>query len=206
MKKTLGSLFIVLAAMQACQSVKKEEKQLASHYTYRSKGLDKRFIDPQNALGKNIIYADVIDYASSDSFILVRQKPSDKYLKNHLGFYLYFRFLAYADYLRNPAVVNTEDGRFMKGFIETDSMNYKLFMHRQASEKNTAKDEDIELAIADSLIHNDPYYKKIAFGEDNYWILQLSADTLSGPLSKDAYLQERKLLRIPDSLKLKSEE
>ncbi|HEX9511548.1 MAG TPA: hypothetical protein VF939_13760 [Puia sp.] len=206
MRKTLSRIFIVLAALPACQSIKKEDKQLASHYIYRSKGLDKRFIDPQNALGKNIIYADVTDYASSDSFILVRQKPSDRYLKNHLGFYLYFRFLAYADYLRNPSVVNTEDGRFMKGFIETDSINYQLFMHRQASENNTAKDKDIEWAIADSLIHYDPYYKKIASGEDNYWILQLSADTLLGPFSKAAYGQERKLLRIPENLKLKSEE
>jgi hypothetical protein len=206
MKKTVIRILIVLAALPACQSIKKEDKQLAGHYIYRSKGLDKRFIDPQNALGKNIIYADVIDYASSDSFILVQQKPSDKYLKNHLGFYLYFRFLAYADYLRNPSVVNTEDGKFMKGFIETDSINYQLFMHRQASEKNTAKDKEIGLAIADSLIHNDPGYKKIASGEDNYWILRLAADRLLGPFSKAAYMQERKQLSIPGDLKLKSEE
>lgn len=196
---------MVLALLPGCQSIKKEDKKLASHYTYRSSGLDKRFIDPQNALGKNIIYADVVDYVSSDSFILARQRPSDKYLKNHLGFYLYFRFLIYADYLRNPANVDSDDTRVNKQFVQTDSINYRLFKTRGATEQNTATDKNIELAIADSLINNDSYYKKIASGEDNYWIIRISTDTLLGPFSRDAYLQERNLLHIPAELTLKSD-
>ena len=195
----------MLVLLPGCQSIKKEDRKLNSHYTYRSTGLDKRYIDPQNALGKNLIYADVVDYISSDSFILVRQRPSDKYLKNHLGFYLYFRFLIYADYLRNPANVDTDDNRVNKQFVQTDSINYRLFTARGATEKQTAADKTIELAIADSLIHNDPYYKKIASGEDNYWIIRLSTDTLLGPFSKEAYLQERNLLSVPAKLTLKSD-
>jgi len=194
----------MLVLLPGCQSIKKEDRKLNSHYTYRSTGLDKRYIDPQNALGKNLIYADVVDYISSDSFILVRQRPSDKYLKNHLGFYLYFRFLIYADYLRNPANIDTDD-RVNRQFVQTDSINYRLFTARGATEKQTAADKTIELAIADSLIHNDPYYKKIASGEDNYWIIRLSTDTLLGPFSKEAYLQERNLLSVPAKLTLKSD-
>jgi len=205
MRTTLLKIAVVLALLTGCQSIKKEDKKLAGHYTYRSTGLDKRFIDPQNALGKNIIYADVVDYVSSDSFILVRQRPSDKYLKNHLGFYLYFRFLIYADYLRNPANIDTDDNRVNKPFVQTDSVNYRLFRARGATEQQTAADKNIELAIADSLIHNDPYYKKIASGEDNYWIIRLSADTLLGPFSKEAYLQERNLLHIPAEIALKAD-
>ncbi|HTI09261.1 MAG TPA: hypothetical protein VL832_11920 [Puia sp.] len=209
MRRSFSNLWFVLLLLPACQAdVKKEDIKLPGHYTYRSAGKDKRYIDPQNGVGMNIIYADVVDYASNDSFILVRQKPSSKYFKNHLGFYLYFRYLIYADYLRNPRNVDTADaGLVNKEFVKKDSINYKLFLQRQASEKNTDQDKAIEVAIADSLIHHDPYYRKVAFGEeDNFWIIRLSTDTLLGPYSKGGYQQEREVLHVPASLKLKSEE
>ncbi len=206
-KKNLFTLLIILVALPACHpTIKQEEKKLISHYTFRSRGLDKRFIDAENNFGRNVIYADVTDYASSDSFILAQQKPSVKYLKNHVGFYLYFRYLIYSDYLRHPAIINEEDNRSMKWRIEGDSINYQLFLARHASEKSTAADKAIQEAIADSLINHDPYYKKISSGETNYWIIQISTDSLLGPFSKTAYLQERKLLHIPADLTLKSEE
>ena len=208
MRRSFSNLWFVLLILPSCQSeVKKEDVKLAGHYTFRSAGMDKRTIDPQNGLGMNIIYADVVEYASSDSFILARQKPSSKYFKNHLGFYLYFRYLIYADYLRNPLNVDTTtDDQVNKEFVKKDSINYKLFLERRASEKNTDRDKAIEVEIADSLINHDPTYHKIAFGEDNYWIIRLSTDSLSGPYSKEAYQQERALLHVPASLKLKSEE
>ena len=214
MRRIFSNVAVSLLLLPACQGlvknddVKKEDVKLPSHYTYRSMGKDKRYIDPQNGLGMNIIYADVVEYASNDSFILVRQKPSSKYLKNHLGFYLYFRYLIYADYLRNPRNVDTANAdEVNKEFVKKDSINYRLFLQRQASEKNTDLDKAIEVAIADSLIHHDPYYHRIAFGEeDNYWILQLSTDTLLGPFPKKVYQQERELLHIPAGLKLKSDQ
>ncbi|MES1160393.1 MAG: hypothetical protein ABUM51_06540 [Bacteroidota bacterium] len=208
MKNISYNLLFAVMLLPACQeNIKKEDVKLPGHYTYRSTGKDKRYIDPQNGLGLNIVYADVVDYAGNDSFILVRQKPSSKYLKNHLGFYLYFRYIIYADYLRNPRNVDTADAdEVNKEFVKRDSINYKLFLYRQASEKNTDLDKAIEVSIADSLIQHDPYYHKIAYGEgDNYWILRLSKDTLLGPFSKEAYQQERKSLSIPPGLKLKSE-
>jgi len=49
----------------------------------------------------------------------------------------------------------------MKGFIEPTAINYQLFIcMRQLLKKNTAKDKEIGLAIADSLIHNDPGIKR----------------------------------------------
>ena len=208
MNKIIFYLLFVAVLLPACEGVvKKEDVKLPGHYTYRSTGKDKRYIDPQNGLGMNIIYADVVDYVSNDSFILVRQTPSSKYLKNHLGFYLYFRYIIYADYLRNPLNVDTSsDDQINKEFVKKDSINYRIFLQRQASEKNTDVDKAIEVRIADSLIQHDPYYHTIAYGEeDNYWILRLSKDTLLGPFSKEAYRQERLSLPIPAGLKLKSE-
>ena len=206
-KTAFVGLSLAATLFSACGSIPQEDRSLKGHYIYRSKGLNKRFIDSDDPLGRNMIFADVLEHAENDSFIIVRQRPSSKYLKYHLGFYLYARYIAYTAWLRDTGIVNTQDGRFMKGFIETDSVNYRLFKQRNVTERNNTKDKGLELAIADSIINHDPYYKQIAYGkDDNYWIIRLSKDSLLGPFSKTGYLQERKVLAIPGGLTLGSDE
>ena len=89
--------------------------------------------------------------------------------------------------------------------IKGDSENFKNFSERHASLKNTSEDGKVGRNIVDSLIDNDPYYKKIFSNITNYWIISHSNDTLVGPFTQKEYLLMRKKMKIPDDLKLKFE-
>lgn len=205
MKRTTKSLIFILL-FASCNEFSQDYIELSGLYFFRNKGAHKRSINSQNGLSKNVIYADVIDYKSNDSFIVAQQIPNLINYKYELGSSLYLRYIAYADYLRNPKIINSNLGRFYKGTIENDSINYKIFLNKGASEKNSIQDINLEEEIADSLLKNDPKYKKIVYSKENYWIIRISKDTLLGPLSKSEYLSERELLHIPKEVKLKFEQ
>ena len=72
-----------------------------------------------------------------------------------------------------------------------------------ASELNTGVEEfDSLLQSADSILLNDPYYKKILSRKVNLWIIRNETHELFGPLTVDEYLKKRTELNIPAELKL----
>ena len=142
------------------------------------------------------IYPNIVEITNDNGFVLVKQIPDKKWHINDLGFDLFNIYCFYSNYLKNSAVDKKWDG------LESDSVIYHIFKSRGASVENTSNDIRIRLNVADSLIANDPIYKKIFANDTNYWIIYEAKDTLIGPLSKSEYLNKRIELKIPDNLTL----
>lgn len=196
------SLIIVLPFFLSC-NLSNETDQMSGNSSFVNKGTGYRMISSNNPiLYKTTIYQDVLSKACNDDFIIAKQKPNKQHYVPSLGFDLYIRYTSYKHYLENPNILNEEGYREQKGKIEWDSANYKMFFERGTSDKNSSQDIQISWAIADSLIKNDPFYKKIFANEVNYWIIYNPKDTLIGPLTKEEYKVKRKELKIPDDLQL----
>ncbi|RYE41237.1 MAG: hypothetical protein EOP48_24090 [Sphingobacteriales bacterium] len=194
--------FIVLSVFFSC-NLSNETSHMSGNSLFMNKGIGYRMIYSNNAiLHKTTIYQDVISKVYNADFILAKQRPNKKHYVPSLGIDLYTRYRSYLHYKENPDIINKAGYKEQKGKIEWDSVNYKLFFERGASDKNTTEDIQISWTIADSLIDNDPYYKKIFANEVNYWIICNLEDTLIGPLTKREYIAKRKDLKIPDDLQL----
>jgi hypothetical protein len=196
---------LVFLSLFACNEFDTDSKDLNGRYYFQNKGVNGGTIHFHNAASKNIIYADVVDYALDDSFILAEQHPSRSYIKNYLGNDLYDRYTAYADYLRNPHAKNQDQDPTVLKSIQGDSINYREFLERGADDKNSIDDINIYEQLSDSLINNDPYYKRILSAKQNFWIIRLSDDSMFGPLTKSVYFKERARLSIPRKLMLSFE-
>lgn len=180
-----------------------ETDKISGNSHFVNKGTGYRMISSYNAIiQKTTIYQDVISKAFNEDFIIAKQKPNRRHYVPTLGLDLYTRYKSYMHYIQNPMILKEEGYRELRGKIEWDSINYKTFFSRGASDKNSSKDIQISWSIADSLINNDPYYKKIFANEINYWIIYNPKDTLIGPLTKEEYIVKRKELKIPEDLQL----
>jgi hypothetical protein len=162
----------------------------------------KRIYSNNIVLHKTTIYPDVVKYEFNSDFIIAKQKPNKSSYAAHWSFDLYSRYTTYAEYMSDKKVSKTSSWQGLEEKIEGDSLIYKLFLEKGATLNNTSNDISISLMIADSLIGNDPNYRKIFENDENYWIIDNSRDTLIGPLTKTEYLIEWKKLKIPDDLKL----
>jgi len=202
----LKKYFLIMLPFCLSCNLSNETNKMSGNSFFMNKGIGYRMISSNNAiLHKTTIYQDVVSMAYNDDFILARQKPNKRHYVPSLGIDLYTRYTSYLHYKDNPHIINEEGYKEQKGKIEWDTINYKLFTERGASDKNTSNDIQISWAIADSLINNDPYYKKIFVNEVNYWIIYNRKDTLMGPLTKQEYIAKRKELKIPDNLQLDPE-
>ncbi len=74
--------------------------------------------------------------------------------------------------------------------------------NRKRYPNNSANDRAQPDCIADSIIINDPYYRKVFINKLNYWIISHKNKKLYGPLTKTEYLSKRKELDVPVDLKL----
>lgn len=175
---------------------------LSGHSLYHSGGLDNRRIFTNTLVHKTAVYPDIVGYDYNDDFIIVKQIPSTKYVAAYLGYDLYHRYSSYQQYMFNKDSIKPEEWVGVGESIEKDTANYRIFHSRGASPGNTQEDIMISHAIADSLIHNDPYYKKIYSRKENYWIIINALDTLIGPLTKEEFLIKRKEYHVPDKLTL----
>ncbi|MCB9065462.1 MAG: hypothetical protein H6551_10020 [Chitinophagales bacterium] len=54
--------------------------------------------------------------------------------------------------------------------------------------------------VADSLLKNHTKFVKILSTNINYWIIDVSKDSLLGPYSYEEYISKRRLLEIPNSV------
>lgn len=179
------------------------DRDMPGRHFYFSKNKD---IESYNGFSRNVIYPRVLDYAFNENFILAKQNPDKPFYCALLGFDLYSRFTAYADYLRDPNFINTSEGsNYKDARIFNDSQNYKLFKLYNSSENNTSRDANIYNRITDSLCNNDPILKKIFSQGTNYWIIDIKKDSLIGPLIYKEFLSECNRLHIPKELKLSEE-
>jgi hypothetical protein len=148
----------------------------------------------------------VIDYSYNKDFILAEQSPIRSKFQIELSTSVYYRFLAYKEFLDNPKILDSEKYINYKNVeIKNDSINYKIFATYGALIEDEAKIHDIGWRIADSLLDHDPSYKKILSANKNYWIIINNPNELIGPLSKDEYLKMKAKMGIPRDLKLRFE-
>jgi hypothetical protein len=195
----------MLVFLLSCGENDTTVSQLSGGYVFNDRGIGRREIYPTIMSDGDMVYADVVDHVYDSNFILIEQKPSFEWYKYSLGFNLYFRFESFSEYLRQPDIVNSSSWSRLKGKIEADTNNYKLFHAYGATEANSHQDSDIELWIADSLLRNDPYYKRIISAKQNFWIISVATNSLFGPFSNQDYFRKKRELKIPDGLKLNFE-
>lgn len=201
MRNSFFVTFFCLCTMSC--NLGSETSIVSGNSFYANNGKGRRRIYSENEiLHRTTIYPDVVSYAYNEKFIIAKQKPTKEGWLPYLSLDLYNRYIAYKEYSQNPDIFSEESWKPLKGEIEWDSSNYKIFHDREATDKNSSEDLIIGRSIADSLIKNDPYYKKIFANEVNYWIIYNPQDTLIGPLTKEEYLEKRRELNIPDELKL----
>lgn len=82
----------------------------------------------------------------------------------------------------------------MIGFnLRDDSIKYS------SNSSEDIRNSEIE---ADSILKNDPYYRKIFSSKYNYWIISHKLDSVFGPLTKEEYLIMREEINIPNGVKL----
>lgn len=136
------------------------------------------------------------------------------------GNYLYFdegsgyRSI-YSHSLGRTDIYSTVTGyAFNKDYIVVaQKPNYDIYKNeiagrlRENTTKYSGKSPDEitkSLAIADSILKNDPFHKKVFAHTINYWIISNKENNVYGPLTEDEYLQKRKELNVPEGLKIES--
>lgn len=200
----MKTYFIATLLLLICSCrIGDETITLSGHSLYHAGGLDNRRIFTNTAFHKTAIYPDIVGYDYNDNFIIVKQKPSaTKYVTPYLGFDLYHQYTVYHKYMFGKDNIKPQEGVDVGDVVKRDSANYRIFHSKGASQGNTQEDIMISQAVADSLIHNDPYYIKIYSRKENYWIIINALDTLIGPLTKEEFLIKRKEYHVPDKLTL----
>ena len=176
-----------------------DRHNLKGHILYHNEGVGFRMIMSQNPLRYRIsVYPDVVDFVNDSAFTLVKQVPSPKTSASLLGEDLYSMFNGYKYAI--------EDGS--KDSVVLNPYNkwaFAMFSSRNASDSNTSRDLRLKEIVGDSLIKNDPYFIRIFSKNENFWIILNKHDSLIGPLTKAEYLKMRQYLRVPEKLRLKSE-
>lgn len=142
--------------------------------------------ESQYSFGNPIVDSDVKECVSNNKYILVCQEPNKE---------LFFKQLM--DNLKdfNSYFIKTKKDTVFKllyGSVSTKNI-YEL-MNQNGNQANK---------IADSLIKNEAYYKKMFTNKFNYWIICVAKDSIIGPLNKDEYFIKRSEMNIPSSLTLK---
>jgi hypothetical protein len=136
------------------------------------------FVDP-------IVYSDIKKCVFDNKYILVYQEPNKVYFYKELE----DKIKAF-----NSNFISTKKDTVLKliyGSISTKVINALI-----------NKNDNQVKRVADSIITNEIYYKKMFTNKFNYWIIRLSDDSLIGPLNKEEYLGKRNELNISSSLKL----
>ena len=135
--------------------------------------------DEQNSFKRIIVYGDVRKCVISTTYILVSQEPNK---------------MLYLKLLNNELKgINTQ-------YIKTQKDSLFEFPHGSMSIKMVSdlmnKNGNQADKIADSIIKNHSYYKKILSNKFVYWIICTSSDSLIGPLNKEEFLTKKNELSI----------
>lgn len=196
-------LFICLILLLFSCDIGSVHSDLSGHSIYFNGGIKKRRIHSKNSvLYRTTVYGDVLDYDYNKEFIIIKQCPDKNNHISYLGNDLYSRYTTYKKYIEDTSILSKPEWKNFRGKIERDSLIYEIFKSKGATPENTSEDIRVRESIADSLIANDPFYKKIFSNDTNYWIIYNPTDSLIGPLIETEFEVTRKELRIPDKLKL----
>jgi hypothetical protein len=151
---------------------------------------------------KERVYSNVLNYAFDENFILVLQEPSFKGYLELLSEDLLSRYSFIIDN-KDKSKYDENEKRFLKSHLWTDScINRNVLRKILPNNQSTILDLS---AIADSILKNDPIYRRALSSKENYWIIQKDTYTVLGPLSKTEYTKTKNDLRIDKELKLKGE-
>jgi hypothetical protein len=131
----------------------------------------------KNKFEKILIYADVASVSNNDDYIIVKQIPNKKILlqniKDDLGLWSNY----YLEIKRDSLI----DLNYQKTSI------YNI--HKLVTNKGAE-------AMADSILNNEPFYKKMFRNKYNYYIIEKTNDSVFGPLTLkefEALKKEKKI-------------
>jgi hypothetical protein len=144
------------------------------------------------------------DYSEeiSGGYFYRSEGADTKDILSHLpnGNNIYSKVVSY-DYNSNFIIAAQQpiynEYRSMIGF----ELRNDLSKYPSNSETDMIKSE----VIADSILKNDPFYRKVFSRTTNYWIIDHTRNLFLGPLSFEEYEKKRKDLGVPDDLQLKLE-
>lgn len=192
MKNTFLILLIFFITLSCNMSDSLEE--LSGDYTYVHEGKDYNFI-----IGKNNIYANVIDYNFDDNYILVCQIPNRSMYLSYFASELSGKYSTYYSYLKDST---SEKFYRSRNEILADSIIPKIFKSKNISFENSFEDIKKGKEIADSIMKNNPFHIKVFSLKKVYWIIKIKNNFLIGPLSENEYKIKRKELNLSSKLML----
>lgn len=155
-------------------------------------------------LYKNKVYPVVIDYAFDSTYILIEQLVDSSRLIEQIASNLHGRYKMYKMFENDHTLLTDSFYIPFVEFVQKDSAIYNLFLQKGASDDNSAN-IGISINVAREIVQDDSNYAKIIKNKYNYWILDVLPDSLLGPFTKDEYLQRRRIMKIPSSIKLSFE-
>lgn len=141
--------------------------------------------ESENSFVNPIVYSDIKKCVSNNRYILVYQEP------NKIFFYqeLEDKLKVFNSYF----ISTKKDSVFKLPFGKISSKSINELLNKNGNQANL---------LADSIIINEMYYKKMFANKFNYWIIRLSDDSIIGPLNKDEYLRMRNILNLSLNFKL----
>lgn len=113
-----------------------------------------------------------------------------------------FSYIKSANHLHRSIFPQVIDYAFNEDFIIAIQIPDKKYISTfLAGELNTGRESfDVLRHRADSLILIDPEILQVLSRKENFWIIVNENHELIGPLSKQEYLDQRRVLNIPDDL------
>ena len=190
MKKAL--LIVVLFLITLSCNMSDYSEELSGDYTFIHEGQDYNFI-----IGRNEIYANVVDYKFDDNYIVVCQVPNRSMYLSNFASTLSGKYSTYYSYLKDST---TEKYYRSRNEILRDTVIPRIFKNRKISFQNTSEDIQKQEEIADSIIQNDSFHVKVFSLKKVYWIIKVKSNNLIGPLSYAEYKQKKQEFNLSNDL------
>jgi len=165
-------------------------EDLGSNYTLESESKELTFIYKKPNMKPIKVLPTVLSYNYNRDFIVAKQHPCKEgiilyeingLIEDKIDIYKTFK-----DSIKSPARFTIEDSLLV---IKIKNQGYNGI-------RNSIKDQEIISKESDSIITNDPFYRKLFIHEYNYWIVDKKQDYIYGPLTKMRYNELKDSLGI----------
>ncbi|MEM9143216.1 MAG: DUF3997 domain-containing protein, partial [Bacteroidota bacterium] len=80
--------------------------------------------------------------------------------------------------------------------------NVEILLKKGFNGDNLERDQKILDEVSDSILRNNPNYRKLFENQDNYWVINKKNNIVFGPLTKEEYLLKRDKLHLSSILNL----
>lgn len=199
---TIASLLLLYSfLLLSCNGCSVESTELSNDYVLWG---NSKLVASKVTPHYNAIYPVVTDYAFNNEFILIEQHPRKEEVRSSLGESLLRRFENCRLYKKDPNILKDSFYSHLKGLVEKDSALYRNFIYHGAT-SDESKNREISIHMAEHMVENDPYYKRILGNKVNYWIISHINNSLFVPLTKEEYFFNKQKLGVPADLKLEFE-